>query len=158
AKRGFNVAHPILAVGLTGLICSLAFPPSGLLHESFLVALPGLILLLAVYYLLDTGMMLSLMTLLGNGQMWWQAYRYTLLPELAAGTIGILGAIVWLYNPAAVALLGLPITALRLTFRANAEAEERAQALRRRGRQLETVLAVGQHLRLQQSRPALLQA
>lgn len=157
-KFVFNVSHPALMVGLGGLLCSLVVRPTGLLQSSFPAALPGLVLLLALYYLLDHGMMLGLMAMLGNAGAWWQACRYTWLPELAAGTIGVIGAILWLYSPFACALLVLPIIALKKTFRASAEAEERSQALRRRGSQLETVLAVGQHLRVQQSRAALLQA
>ncbi|HVA89248.1 MAG TPA: diguanylate cyclase [Chloroflexota bacterium] len=161
AKRAFNVTHPALSVGLAGLLCSVYVRPTALLHLGFLAALPGLTLLLALFYLLDIGTMLGLLMLLGNGspwKIWGQAYRHTLLPELAAGTVGILGAIIWTYDPFAVALLVLPLMALRSAFRANAQAEARARMLRQRGSQLETVLAVGQHLRLQQSRADLLQA
>jgi diguanylate cyclase (GGDEF)-like protein len=160
-KRAFNVINPTLSVGLAGVLCTLIVQPITLLHGGFVAALPGLALLLVLYYLLDVGKMLALLVLLGNGspwKIWRQGYRHTLLPELAAGTIGILGAIVWRYDPFAIALLVLPLMALRRAFQANAAAEDRARALRHRGSQLETVLAVGQHLRLQQSRPALLQA
>ncbi|HVC81139.1 MAG TPA: diguanylate cyclase [Chloroflexota bacterium] len=100
-------------------------------------------------------------SLLGNGlpwKIWPRAYRHTLLPELAVGSVGILGAIIWAYDPFATVLLVLPLLALRAAFRANAQGEERARILWQRGGQLETVLAVGQHLRLQQSRATLLQA
>jgi diguanylate cyclase (GGDEF)-like protein len=160
-KRVFNVAHPTLSVGLTGLLCSTVFPPTDLLQSGFLASLPDLAVLVTAYYLFDVGMMLVLFVLLGNGspwQVWRQTSQHTLLPELAVGTLGVLIAIVWRYDPPALALLVLPLLALLAAFRANARAEKQAVALRLRGSQLETVLAVGQYLRLQQSRAELLQA
>jgi diguanylate cyclase (GGDEF)-like protein len=161
AKRVFNITHPTLSVGLTGLLCSLVVQPTEILHGDFIRALPCLVLLLALYYLFDVGTMVGLVALLNSDspwRVWWHTCRHTLLPELGAGSIGILVAIVWRYNPVAVTLLVLPAVALRAAFRANARAEERARALRQRGSQLETVLAVGQHLSLQQSDADLLQA
>ncbi|HEY8283372.1 MAG TPA: diguanylate cyclase [Chloroflexota bacterium] len=160
-QRAFNVTHPALSVGLAGLLCSIFIPPTALLHGGFLAAFPGLILLISLFYLLDIGTMLGLLGLLGQGspwKIWRQAYRHTLIPELAAGSFGIVGAIVWGYDRLAVALLIVPLIALRSAFRANAQAEERARVLRQRSSQLETVLAVGQHLRLQQNQAALVQA
>jgi len=160
-QRVFNVTHPTLSVGLAGLLCSVYVRPAALLHLGFLAALPGLIVLIALFYLFDVGTMLGLLVLLGNGspwKIWRQAYRHTLLPELAAGSFGIVGAIIWNYDQVAVVLLIVPLLALRWAFRANAQAEERAHALRRHGSQLEAVLAVGQHLRLQQNQATLVQA
>jgi diguanylate cyclase (GGDEF)-like protein len=160
-KRAYNIVHPMLSVGLTGLLCAMVFDPSTLLQRGFLPALPALALLIGLYHLFDIGMMLGLFALLGNEppwQVWRQTYRHTLLPELAVATVGILIAIVWRYDPPALSLLALPLVALLAAFRANARAEKQAAALRLRGTQLETVLTVGQHLRLQQSRAALLQA
>ncbi|MGH2408832.1 MAG: hypothetical protein ACRDGS_00545, partial [Chloroflexota bacterium] len=97
-QRAFNVIHPALSVGLAEMLCSAVVRPNSLLQLGFLTAIPGLVLLVAVFYALDVGMMLGLLVLLGNGspwKIWWQAYRHTLLPELAAGTFGIVGAIVW---------------------------------------------------------------
>ena len=77
---------------------------------------------------------------------------------MGSASIGVLGAIILSYNASALVLLVLPIGAMRAAFKANTRAEERAEALRRRGGQLEAVLALGQHLRLQLSRAELLQA
>ena len=160
-KRAFNIIHPALNVGLTGLLCSLIIQPATILHEGLLRALPILSLLLILFYLLDVGKMLILFALLGNGsplRIWSRNYRHTLLPELAVGTIGFLGAIAWSYDPPAIVLLVLPLVALKSAFSANTRAEQQAEVLRKRGGQLETVLAVGQHLRLQQNQGDLLQA
>jgi diguanylate cyclase (GGDEF)-like protein len=160
-KRAFNVTKPVMAVGLTGLISTVFFHPIDLVHQSFPVAFPDMALVVALFYVFDVGIMIGLMSLLGNGsplQIWKQTFRHTLLPEMGSASIGVLAAIIWSYNALALVLLVAPVAAMRAAFKANARAEERAEALRRRGGQLEAVLALGQRLRLQLSRADLLQA
>jgi len=150
-----------LDVGLTGLLCSVLFSPATLVHQDFVAALPSLGLIAALYFAIDVGIMLGLMALLGNGspwQVWQEVYRHTALAELGAGSLGVLLAITWTFNFAAIALLALPVAAMRNAFKAHARAEERAEALRKRGSQLETVLALGRQLRLHLARADLLQA
>ncbi|MGH2408912.1 MAG: hypothetical protein ACRDGS_00950, partial [Chloroflexota bacterium] len=79
-QRAFNVIHPALGVGLAGLLCSIFISPTALPRIGFLAGLPGLILLIGLFYLLDVGTMLGLLALLGNEspwKIWWQAYRHT---------------------------------------------------------------------------------
>ncbi len=152
-KRAFNVCHPTLTVGLTTALLGLIAAPTTVLRAHHLVnAFPYLVLVLVVYYALDVGILLAVLSLADAAapwRVWLHTYRPTLLPELAASTIGILGAIAWQYDPLALTLLVFPIVALRIAYRAINQAEDRGAALRRRGEQLEAVLAAGQRLRLQ---------
>jgi len=164
-KALFNVAHTVLTVGLSSLLLArVAGPgaaPDRLLRPGhILAAAPLLALLLAAYYVLDTGMLLPVVALLERRapwRIWWQEDRRNLLPELAANAVGILAAVAWRFDPLLLALFISPVLALRLAFHAITQAEERAAALRRRGAQLEAVLAAGQRLQLQQSQANLLQ-
>ena len=72
-------------------------------------------------------------------KIWWQSYRNAFLPELAGSSIGVVTVIMWRFDPLALALAVLPVVALRVAFIAIAQAEERSEALRRRGSQLETI-------------------
>lgn len=158
-KRAFNICHPTLTVGLSGFVCSLVVAPTTLLRPGHILpVLPILTLLIAVYYILDVGTMLGVLALIQAQtpwRVWRHTYRRTLLPELATSTIGIIATVAWQYDPILVALFVLPVIALGVAFRAIA-AEGRAAALRRRGEQLETVLAAGQRLRLQHTQADLL--
>src|SRR5439155_5411571 len=87
-KRAFNICHPTLAVGLSGSLLSLVVAPTAVLHPNHIVAaLPALGLLVLLFYILDVGMLLGVLSL-AQGQppwrVWTQTYRPTLLPELAA--------------------------------------------------------------------------
>jgi diguanylate cyclase (GGDEF)-like protein/putative nucleotidyltransferase with HDIG domain len=159
-KRVFNICHPMLTVGLTCVLCSLVARPTSVLHAGhFLYAICYLAFLLLTYYALDVAVLLGVISLL-QGQafwvVWWNTYRLTLLPELAASTVGILAAIAWLFDPTALGLVILPVAALRMAFRAVSQAEERAAVLRQRGEQLEVVIKAGQRLRLQHTQADLL--
>jgi diguanylate cyclase (GGDEF)-like protein/putative nucleotidyltransferase with HDIG domain len=117
-----------------------------------LAALPVLALLVVLYYVLDAGTLIGVLALLDRRppwQIWMRTYRRTLLPELAASTIGIVAAEAWVDNPLLLAFFVIPVLALRSAFRAIAQAE-------RRGAQLAAVLAAGQRLRLQQTQADLL--
>jgi signal transduction histidine kinase len=159
-KRAFNVCHPTLAVGLSGALLSLVAVPTAVLRPGHIVeALPLLGMLLALYYFFDVGLLLMVLVLLQRKPAWtvWQAtYQPTVLPELAASAIGIVAAVAWTYDHVLLALLILPVIALRLAFRAIADAEARAGMLRRHASQLEAVLACGQRLQLQRAEDALL--
>lgn len=160
-KRAFNVSHAVLTVGLTGMICSLFFRPADLVHHEFLASLPAILTVVGVFYVFDVGKMLVLLVLLGQGSprdVWRRNFRYTLVPEVGSASIGVLVAIICTYNAWALVLLALPVVAMQTAIKANAQAEERAEALKRRGSQLEAVLALGRNLRLQLSRTDLLQA
>jgi diguanylate cyclase (GGDEF)-like protein len=159
-KRTFNVIHPTLSVGLTVAVCSLVVPIHQLLRPEHLVpALPGLVLLVLVFYLFDVLLMIGLLAILQQRMpwvIWWQDYRHALLPELAGSSIGIGGAVLWQFDPLALAFVVLPVIALRVAFTAIAEGEARTQSLRRRGEQLEAVLIAGKDLRLQHTQADLL--
>ncbi len=159
-KRAFNVCHPTLTVGLSSYLWShMAASDLVLRGGHFLQCLPYLIVLLATYYVVDVALMLGVLSLLEHRPfylIWWQTYRLTILPELAASTIGFLAAIAWQYDATALSLVILPVVALRVAFRAISQAEERAAALHRRSEQLEVVLQAGQGMRLKHSQADLL--
>jgi len=152
-KRLFNICHATLLVGLNSSLFSLVADPATVLRQTTIIAaIPVLAQVILVYYVLDVGVMLGLFSLLERQapwKIWADNYRRTLLPELAAASIGILGAVAWLYQPLLLALFIVPIVALRVALRAIAQAQ-------RRGARLEAVLAVGQHLGLQQAEAELL--
>ncbi len=159
-KRAFNICHPILSIGYSRALLSLIARPDTLVQPHHMVgAFPALLLLLVVYYALDVGTLLAVLSL-GSGMAPWHVWREnyypTLLPELAASTIGLLGAVVWRFDEVGLVLVVLPVLALRVALQAITQAEERAATLRRRSQQLEVVLAAGQRLRLQRARADLL--
>ena len=151
-KRMFNVAHSCLAVGLSGLGCSLLMRPDRALAGGILVALPAVSLLILIYYAVDVGLFLGVLTLLERrpiARLWAENYRATLLPELASATIGVIAAILWHYDPPALALMALPTIALRSAFSAITRAEDRNAELARHKARLEAVLEASEGLRLQ---------
>ena len=152
-KRAFNICHAVLIVGASSLLFSLVATPMQVLrHDQLVAALPVLALLVVLYYVLDAGTLIGVLALLDGRppwQIWMRTYRRTLLPELAASTIGIVAAEAWVDNPLLLAFFIIPVLALRSAFRAIAQAE-------RRGAQLAAVLAAGQRLRLQQTQADLL--
>jgi len=152
-KRLFNICHAALLVGLSSLLFSCAATPTAILRPEHIVgALPVLALLLGVYYILDVGVIIGLLSLLERlspWQIWMQMHRRTLLPELAASSIGILAAVAWLYQPFLLVLFVVPVAALRVALRAIGQPQ-------RRGAGLEMVLAVGRQIQLQQSEADLL--
>lgn len=167
-KRAFNICHPTLVVGLSNMLCTAVAGPFTAIRHGDIVStvlqpnntnIAALVLLISLYYILDAGTMLGVLSLV-DGRAPWLVWRQmqapTLLPELAAATMGILAAMAWLYSPLLVSLFVLPVTSLRVAFRVIKEAEDRAQALRLRGEQLEVVLAAGQRLRLQHTQADLL--
>ena len=152
-KRLFNVCHTTLLIGCSSLVFSLvAIPTTAMRPDRIVAATPALALLLVLYYALDVGVMVGLFALLEHAppwRIWVRTFRRTLLAELAAGSIGILAAVAWLYQPLLLTLFVMPIVALRTAFRGIAQAQ-------RRSAQLEAVLSIGQRIRLQQTEAELL--
>ena len=151
-KRMFNVAHSCMAVGLSGLGCSLLMRPDRALAGGILVALPAVSLLILIYYAVDVGLFLGVLALLERrpiARLWAENYRATLLPELASSTIGVIAAILWRYDPPTLALMALPTIALRSAFSAITRAEDRSAELARHKARLEAVLEASEGLRLQ---------
>jgi len=132
-KRAFNVAHEVLTVGICSLAFALIAAPSHVLRLDHIEAiLPHLVVLLVLYYALDVGLVIGVLSLLERRspwELWLDTNRRTLLPELAASSIGILAATTWSVSPLLLALFVVPVVALHVTFRAIAQAEERAAAL-----------------------------
>ena len=146
-KHAFNLCHSTLTVGVCSLVVArLATPPVALGLTRSGAALPILGVLLAVYYALDSGTALLLFALLERQapwRLWWRTWRHTAIPELAACSLGVLIAALWVYNPLLVALFAVPVAGVRQNFRAVAQAE-------RRSTQLEAVVTTGNALRVQQ--------
>ncbi len=154
-QRTFNVAHIVLAAGLTStLFTSMDAPAAALAPARLPTTWPLLLALVSVWYILETGMVVALFSLLDRQppwRVWWRRYRRAALPELATGVTGIVVASLWLYWPPLPVLLIVPVLGIRGALRAIGEAEERAEALRRRGVQIEAVLASAQRLCPRQS-------
>ncbi len=153
-KRAFNVCHSTLIVGLSSLLFARIVPLTGLLKSGHVLpASPALCLLIALYYVLDVGLLLPVFSLLQGRppwSIWVQTYRRTLFAELGACIVGMLAASSWLFDHILLAFFVLPVIGLRLALR-TISAEDRALALRRRSEHLEAVLTVGQRLQLQQT-------
>jgi len=132
-KRAFNVAHEVCTVGVCSLAVTLVVGLSPVLHLDHVVTLLPLIALLpTLYYVLDSGLVIGVLSLLDRRSPWtiWRGmYRRTLLPELATISIGILAAASWSVSLILLALFVLPVVALHITFKAIAQAEQRATAL-----------------------------
>jgi hypothetical protein len=121
-KRAFNVCHTALIVGPSSLLFALVATPTHVLrHDYLLAALPVLALLLCLYYVLDVGTMLGVLALLDGRppwQVWMRTHRRTLLPEVAASTIGIVAAEAWVDNPLLLGLFVIPVVGMRSAPRA----------------------------------------
>jgi len=153
-KALYNVAHTSLVVGA----CSLALLHVN--HAPIDILRPGRSLLdawplagvVVFYYLCDAALLvgaLSLMERQPPWRVWWQQRFPTLLPELSSGTMGILLALLWGYNPATTVFLLLPVVTIRVAFAAIVRADARAAALQH-------VLEAGEDLRLGHTEAALL--
>ncbi len=133
-KRAFNVCLSTLAVGVTGLVVARLAGPIALGAGQVVAALPALALLLALYYALNSGLLLGVFCLQRRAppwRVWRDTHRPTALPELALGALGILVAVVWRVDPFLLGLFALPALALHAAVRTAARAvaaEERAAA------------------------------
>jgi len=114
-------------VGGSTLVLSLFVAPTAVLRvDGGPVTVLYIGLLLAVYYLLDTGTLAGVLALLERRsllEVWRDSYRQNVLPELATSAIGVLSAAAWRFNPGLLVLVLLPVLALRAAFQAIAEAE-----------------------------------
>ncbi len=153
-KSLYNVAHTSLVVGVCSLVTfQVSRDPTSVLRPGrSLLDLWSLAGVVVLYYLCDAGLLvgaLSLMERQPPWRVWWQQRFPTLLPELSSGTMGILLALLWQYNPTTTALLLLPVVTIRVAFAAIVQADARAAALRH-------VLEAGEDLRLGHTEAALL--
>ncbi len=159
-KRAFNIAHTTTSVAATSACMTLFIDPTRILSiDGGLSCVPYLAILVALYYVLDMTPIVGFLSLKQRQppwRVWLRNYQQTALPEVSAGAIGILAAVVWLSHPFLLALFAVPIVGLRIAFRAIKQAEDHAEALRRRGEQLEIVVAAGQDLRLHHTQADLL--
>ena len=159
-KRAFNIAHTAITVGGSELILSLIIPPTRILQiHGEIASMAMLIVVIAVYYIVDLIPLLAVLVLVqaqSPWAVWTQSHRHTVMPEISACAIGVLAAVVWLSHPFLLALFAVPIIGLRIAFRAVKQAEDHARVLRRRGEQLEVVMAAGQDLRLHRTQADLL--
>ncbi len=154
-KRAFNVAHEVCTVG----VCSLAFAvvgaPLGAAWSAHVVALlPLFLLLLILYYVLDVGLVIGVLSLSERRSPWtaWrETYRRTIVPEWAASSIGVLAAAAWMIAPVVLALFVVPVAALHVAFKAIAQEQRRANALQH------TLTAAARLQRLEQHPAALVQ-
>jgi len=155
-KRLYNVAHATIVVGVTS--AAFAWVAAPLPHWNaahFLSHIPSLILLGLVYAVLDLGGLQIVMALADDADSGARVLvpdaKVVLLEGVSIG-MGVVSAVAWAYNPAALFLSLLPVLTVRATFRTIEQDAVRAEALRRRNEQLEVVIHAGQQLRLQQSR------
>jgi len=155
-KRLYNVAHATIVVG--GACVAFAWVAAPLPHwdaARFLSHTPSLILLGFVYAALDLGGLQIVMALAGDADTGAGVpvpdTKVVLLEGVSIG-MGVVSAVAWAYNPAALFLSLLPVLTVRATFRTIEQDAARAEALRRRNEQLEGVIHAGQRLRLQQPR------
>jgi len=154
SHRAFAICRSTLTVGLTGALLARVVVPWDVLHAGHIApALPALSLLVALYYLVDTTLLLGWMTACRHQapwKLWWREFRRLLVPELATGAIGILAAAACRYDPVLLVLLVAPAVVVRMAFR-SLQAEDDVSSLRRRSRHLEIVLAAGHRMQVQQA-------
>lgn len=154
SQRAFAICRSTLTVGLTAALLALVTTPWQVLRAGHIVtALPALVLLVGVYYLVDTLLVLGWMATRRRQplwRLWWRHLRRLLVPELATGAMGILGAAACRYDPVLLILLAAPALVMRMAFR-TLQAEDDAVSLRQRSTHLEAVLAAGHRMQLQQA-------
>ncbi len=151
-KKLFNLAHTALVVGLAS-VCYAALAPTGpALPPTTLLAHPAAVVaLLGGYIALDNGLLQGTLLLLSPSPRRLHlgaALRDGVLPELASLPFGLVGAVLYQVHPLLLLLLAAPLVVVHDAFRATAT---QANALRRRGAQLEAVLATAQRLGPQHS-------
>ncbi len=134
-KRAFNVAHGLLTVGLADVLCTRIVAPTTLIRPGHLAAaLPGLLLLGALYYVLDVAPLLvvhALTTGRSPWRLWVEQHRPVASFALVDLALGVLAALAWRFDPLALALVALPLAAVAAALRGRARAlaaEEHAAA------------------------------
>ncbi len=155
-KRLFNVAHATIVAGGSSLALAQVTPPLPRWEPTqFLAHAPALALVGLIYATLDLGGLQVVMALSlreDSGDRAPAPTAQVLLLEGVGIGMGVVSAIAWAYNPAALLLSLLPVLTVRATFKTIERDAVRAAALCRRNVQLEGVIRAGQRLRLQQPR------
>ena len=132
-KRTFNACVSALAVGLTSLALAHIPTPLSLRPGHVAAALPALALLIALYYALNSALVVGVISVATRQAPWtvWRAEQWpALLPELATAAIGILAAVAWRFDPLLLGLFAPPLAAMHAALRTAARAlaaEERAE-------------------------------
>jgi len=151
-KKVFNVAHTGVTVGVASLAYAALAPATPTLPPTTLLAHPAAVgALLACYIALDNGLLQGALLLLSPPPRRLPrsaVLRDGVLPELASLPFGLGGAVLYQVHPLLLLLLATPMIAVYGALRATAT---QANALRRRGAQLEAVLATAQRLCPRQS-------
>ncbi len=159
ARRIALTFRPASVVGLSSGVMSSIHPAASLLKNGYSeMTLPLLGLLVLTYIVFDNASIIVELIVRGQDKplrIWLRIARRALLPELTAAATGLLVAIVWHDDTLLVTLFVAPVFALYVALNAIG-AEHTNAMLRRRGEQLETVVAVGQRLRVQHAPPDLL--
>jgi len=132
-KRAFNACVSALAVGLTSLALAHLPAPLPLRPGRVVAALPALGLLIALYYALNSALVVGVIGVATRQAPWtvWRAEQWpALLPELSTAAIGILAAVAWRVDPWLLVLFAPPLGAMHAALRTAARAlaaEERAE-------------------------------
>jgi len=117
-KRAFNIANATLSVGISGIVFTEITKGRG--DEAFhfgriAAALPSLALLVFLYPALNSTLLSMVLGLLARcSPLWigWKNLHAITLPSIAVSATGVLAAVLWRNEPAALLLLLLPIIAL----------------------------------------------
>jgi len=148
----FNLSHTALNVGLVSLSYATLAPTAPSLPPATILAHPAAVVALIIAYIaLDNGLLQGALLLLAPSPRrlhLGDVLRDGVLPELASLPFGLVGAVLYQVHPLLLLLLAAPLVIVHGAFRATAT---QANALRRRGAQLEAVLASAQRLCPRQS-------
>jgi len=146
-KKLFNLSHTAFSIGLVSLSYATLAPTAPFLPPATLLSHPAAVAALIIGYIaLDNGLLQGGLLLLSRPPRrlhLGDVLRDGVLPELASLPFGLVGSVLYLVHPVLLLLLAAPLVVIHGAFRATAT---QANALRRRGAQLEAVLASAQRL------------
>jgi len=161
-KAAYNAASQVAIVSAAAALY-MAAPLGGelLARGALLPALPRVLAAICGYQLMDSLTMGLLMAFLRRVRIWviWQQiWSEPWMRALGSYAMGLLGAVTWQYDHAALVLMVLPLFSLYWAFRLHGQALEQAASLRRRSEQLEVLLAAGREPRVDLGQENALQA
>ena len=116
-KRLFNVAQLSLSTAAGALVWQLAGPSRSPADPG---AIPWVLAAFAVHFLLDKvwiTTMIALVSGLPVWMVWWRSYRHIWPATLSIALVGVLMAVLWSTSRWAIALAGIPLSALYYTLR-----------------------------------------